>query len=69
MTESEYLYGINVNEFLDMPYKQAIEYKLKTGRELHSELYGKEETHEDRVRIFKVYNAIRHNERLIKEWA
>lgn len=68
MTETKYLYGINVTEFKTMPYDEAVRYKLKKGKELHRELYGKEETHEDRLRVFKVQNAIKHNERLIKEF-
>lgn len=68
MTETEYLYGVQVKDFLYLPYKQAVEFKLEKGRELHRKLYGKEDTHEDRVRLHKVQKAIMHNEKLIKEW-
>ena len=68
MTESQYLYGVQVEEFLSLPYKQAIVFKLEAGRTLHKELYGKDSTHDEKVRLFKVQKAIKHNERLIKEW-
>jgi len=67
MTESEYLYGVKVEEFKDLPYQKAIKFKLMCANTLYMMLRENEKTHEDRVRVHKVYNAKLHNEKLIRE--
>lgn len=69
LTETEYLYGIKVGEFINLPYGEAVKLKHKKGRELYEKLYEiKAPDFEDEVRTFKVRKALLHNEKLIREW-
>lgn len=69
LTETEYLYGIKLEEFLELPYKTAVRLKHKSGQALELKLYYKsDKDFEDEVRLFKVRKAVKHNEKLIREW-
>lgn len=68
LTETEYLYGVDVIRFVFLPYKWAIKYKLEKGIELMHTLYLMDnKDFEDEVRLFYVNKAINHNKKLLSE--
>ena len=64
MRSTQELYDCDPSEFVDMPYCEALRYKLKKGRELFERLFLEDIEHE---RQFYVYKAIRHTEGLLRE--
>ena len=62
-----YLYNLDPHVLADMPYKQALEYKIKAARILISELLIPHYMVRDCVRVEDVFNAIKFNESLLKE--
>lgn len=68
LTETQYLYGVKVEDFMSLRYVKALEFRLEKGKALYEELYYIEKKDfEDEVRIHRVYKAIKHNEKLLRE--
>lgn len=68
MTHSTlYLYGIRASVLADMPYKQALEYKVASANALLAELLIPHYEVRDYERIADIHRAIKFNESLIKE--
>jgi len=68
MKTTQYLYDIDPSEFADMPYKDALAYKVEAGRKLISHLmYDFHYSERDDVRANKVHAAIKFNNQLLKE--
>lgn len=68
LTETEYLYGVKVEEFMYLRYDKALAFRLKEGKKLYGELYYLEnKDFDDEVREFKVDKAVKHNEKLLSE--
>jgi len=65
MKSTIYLYGVQPEEFADMPYKEAIRFKHIKAKELHKKLFTSEI--DDSKRQFYVFNAIKHTEQLLRE--
>ena len=62
-----YLYNINPIVLADMPYQQALEYKITAANTLLAELLIPHYTVRDYVRISDINQAVKFNESLIKE--
>lgn len=62
-----YLYNLEPRVLANMPYKQALEYKIKAASILVSELLIPHYTVRDYVRVTDVFNAIKFNESLLSE--
>ena len=62
-----YLYNIDPHVLADIPYKQALEYKIEAANILISELLIPHYTVRDYVRVADVLNAIKFNEVLLSE--
>ena len=68
LTETEYLYGVKVEEFKSLRYETALKFRLKHGKDLYLELYYlKKRDYDEEVRFFRVGKAVRHNEKLLNE--
>jgi len=67
MTESEYLYGVKATEFMELPYKDAIKFKHKRAKLMVSDLDNDDYSDEARTRRWKVWKAMKYNEKLIEE--
>ena len=67
MKTTEYLYGIDANILTDMNYKEALNYKLKSAKQLISSLHKIEMGHRDEKRIDDVFDAIDFNDKLLME--
>ena len=80
MLTTKYLYGISPEEFANLKYKEALEVKLKSAKELFGVLCGQEEdlyrngakysmekVSVLRLRLKRVAKAIKHTEMLIEE--
>jgi len=67
MKTTEYLYGIEASKLIDMNYKEALEYKLKSAKQLISSLHKIEMGHRDEKRIDNVFDAIDFNDKLLRE--
>jgi len=68
MDTTRYLYGIDAKEFMYMPYHKALRYKLEKGKALYEKLYYSDtRPYEVALRLHRVFKAIRHNEKLLRE--
>jgi len=68
MNTTNYLYGIEVEELDNKFYFEALQYKLEKGKLLYKELYlSNDNTREVQDRMFYVYQALEHTEKLIQE--
>ena len=68
MTKStEYLYDINPTVLADMPYKQALEYKVSSANVLLATLLVPHYSIRDYVRIADINRAIKFNQSLLSE--
>jgi hypothetical protein len=67
MKTSEYLYGVSSDVWWDMPYGEAIEFKIGCAEILLRKLYLVGFMDRDEVRATAVTNAIKHNKGLLKE--
>ena len=65
--DTEYLYGADPIEFCNLPYKEALEYKIQSAKELLDRLLIPDYMNRDSERIRKVYNAINFTTQLINE--
>ena len=59
-----YLYGVAPTTFKDMPYKDALQFKLEQAKKLYSKLYL---NRGDEVRKHYVWKALTHTENLLQE--
>jgi len=66
---TQYLYGINPSELENKFYKEALQYKLESGRHLHMKLYNETKAYGDEThrRLFYVQKAIQHTSMLLEE--
>lgn len=64
---TQYLYDIEPTEISDMPYKEALKYKLSNAKELIHTLHMSEFDYRDEERIREVFDAIELTEYLIRE--
>ena len=64
---TEYLYGCHLSLFADMPYRQAIEFKLEQAKALIYSLMQSDYTERDDARVKAVFKAIKFNESLLEE--
>lgn len=62
-----YLYQVSPKAFQDLPYKQALQFKLLAAKELIRHLLEPHYTERDNERINAVFNAIRWNTSLLEE--
>ena len=78
MKRTEYLYGISAKEFADMPYRDALKYKIQKAKELlrkvtlEADKYFREGANYDNMqqafyRQREILEAIQFNEKLLKE--
>lgn len=67
MKTTEHLYGIEASILTNMPYKEALELKLKSATQLIRSLYDEEMGKRDDNRISDVFDAIDFTEKLLKE--
>jgi hypothetical protein len=78
MKDTTYLYECKPSEFIDLPYKDAIEFKYQKAKKLYAKLeaeinenYAKGEPyknlHDLRNRFHQVHKAMAHNYNLITE--
>lgn len=68
MQTTEYLYGIKIIELEGLLYFDALEYKKTNAKMLYEKLYDiKVKTEEEEIRMFYVYKAIAHTEKLLRE--
>jgi len=67
MLTTEYLYGCQSTEFADLPYREALVYKLTKAKSLLYELVYTHYTIRDDFRIHDIGKAISFNEKLLKE--
>jgi len=67
MKTTLYLYDIEPTEFANMPYKQALEYKIKCAKQLILTLYDEPFGSREDKRIDDIFEAIEFNEQLLKE--
>jgi len=68
MLKTKYLYDVDVTEFQDMPYKEALVFKLKAAKTLFDELYLIPHFSErNESRVDAVYKALKFNRKLLAE--
>ena len=68
MTKSTtYLYDIDPTILADMPYKQALEYKVSSANVLLAKLLAPHYSVRDYVRIADINRAIKFNQSLLSE--
>ena len=67
MHTTEYLYGIQSSEFANLPYTEAIRYKLDKAKILIYELVYHDYRTRDDLRILKIGKAIKFNNQLLEE--
>lgn len=68
MKTTQYLYGIEPEEFKDLNYVDALVYKIRAAHKLiHHLMYDFHYTTRDDIRAGKVHGAIKFNEGLLKE--
>ncbi len=68
MKTTQYLYGINPEEFKDLNYVDAIVYKIRAAHKLiHHLMYDFHYAERDDTRGNKVQDAIKFNEGLLRE--
>lgn len=64
---TQYLYGVKPSQFKDMPYREALEFKLQNAKALIEMLHIPELGSRDEERIREVFDAIGLTEYLIRE--
>ncbi len=68
MHSTSYLYGVEPDKFINLPYKKALQFKAKASKELFDKLYLTvpfiEQDHE---RVDAVYKAQKHTRGLLAE--
>ena len=64
---TEYLYVCKPCEFAELPYKRALEFKIKKGKHLLTELLNIHFMQRDDERIKAVIKAIEFNQFLLRE--
>lgn len=62
-----YLYGAHPKEFMNLPYKEALEYKLSSASTLLDNLLIPDYMNRDSDHIRKVYDAINFTTQLLNE--
>lgn len=62
-----YLYDIDPNELIPMNYLDAIQYKLRSAKQLIADLHELGYLDRDEERVSAVYKAINHNQMLLDE--
>lgn len=62
---TQYLYGIEPHELIDMKYQTALQFKYDCCSELYNMLYEEEE--KDTVRLHYVWKALTHTKMLLDE--
>lgn len=68
MTHStQYLYDINPTILADIPYKQALEYKISSANVLLAKLLAPHYSVRDYERVIDVHRAIKFNQSLLSE--
>ena len=68
MLGTQYLYGIHPAELENKFYYEALAYKLEYGMKLYKKLYYMtKRTFEQNARLFFVYKAVKHTEKLLRE--
>lgn len=67
VTKTEYLYGIKPKRLAKMKYFKAIRFKLKKARNLICTLYDEKPISRDEDRIMEIFDAVKFNEKLLKE--
>ena len=66
-TTTQYLYGIEPHELMQLNYFDAITLKHALAKELIAELYEEPMDSRDEERITKVHKSIRFNHKLLEE--
>ena len=64
---TEYLYGIKPQDFEDMKYFDALEFKKQQGQKLYKSLYITIRTTREDVRMHYVAKALKHTQKLLDE--
>jgi hypothetical protein len=64
---TNYLYGVDPKTFMDLSYKEALNFKIDKAKELLGVLLEHGYMECDRYRVNYVYKAIKFNESLLKE--
>jgi len=64
---TEYLYNCSPQEFIALPYKQALEYKFNKAQMLLFELMEVHYSQRDDERVKHVFNAVKFNQKLLEE--
>ena len=67
MLTTKYLYNCLPTEFMDLPYSEALQYKIDRADELVTELFKPHYMNRDNGRLRDVFAAVSHNENLLKE--
>lgn len=64
---TQYLYNINPSKFSNMPYSQALQFKIDSAKKLIDDLQRVHYTQRDDERLNATYRAISFNYRLLEE--
>lgn len=64
---SQYLYGLDATEFIDMTYVRALQYKIKSANTLNRKLSEVHYSDRDYDRSLDIDKAIKHNQMLLDE--
>jgi len=67
MKATTYLYGVEPTEFVNLPYGEALLYKLAAGKRLVYELIEEHYSSRDDIRINAIGKADKHNRALLEE--
>ncbi len=64
---TQYLYGCEPTEFVDLPYGEALLYKIRAGKKLVYILIEEHYSTRDDIRINAIGKADKHNRELLTE--
>lgn len=64
---TDYLYGVDSKTFMDLPYKDALNFKIKAAKSLLKVLFEPGYLKADHYRINSVSKAIKFNLNLLEE--
>ena len=67
MHTTRYLYNCSPQDFAELPYKTALEFKAKAAYDLITELYKPTYMDRDYARLAEAIKAEKHNQNLLKE--
>jgi hypothetical protein len=67
MKTTQYLYNVSPKEFAELPYHQALQYKIDKAKELIVTLLEPSYQNRDDERIKAVFDAIKWNQKLLQE--